>query len=50
MSRHQKNRHAICSAISLNSAIWKDLNAVERAIYVELMYRYNGRIIVHVCR
>jgi hypothetical protein len=26
----------------LNSAAWKDLNAVERAIYLELTYRYNG--------
>jgi hypothetical protein len=38
----------------LNSAAWKDLNAVERAIYVELMYRYNGsnngRIALHVRR
>jgi hypothetical protein len=26
----------------LNSPAWKDLNAVERAIYLELTYRYNG--------
>ena len=45
MSRHQKKtgpRFIQLFYFMLESKAWKDLNAVERAIYLELIERYNG--------
>jgi hypothetical protein len=36
-------RHVRLYYFMLNSAAWKDLNAVERAIYVDIAQRYNGQ-------
>ena len=45
MSRHQKKtgpRFIQLFYFMLESKAWKDLNAVERAVYLELTERYNG--------
>ena len=45
MSKHRKKtgpRFVQLFYFMLESKAWKDLNAVERAIYVELTERYNG--------
>ena len=45
MNKHQKKtgpRHIRIYYFEMDSKAWKDLRAVERAIYLELLYRYNG--------
>jgi hypothetical protein len=46
MSKHQRGkgppRFVQLFHWMLNSTAWRDLNAVERSIYLELTYRYNG--------
>ena len=45
MSKHQKKtgpRHIRIYYFEMDSKAWQDLRAVERAIYLELLYRYNG--------
>lgn len=45
MSKHKRNgmpRFVQLFHWMLNSAAWKDLDPVARAIYIELTYRYNG--------
>jgi len=45
MNKHQKKtgpRHVRIYYFEMDSKAWQDLRAVERAIYVELLYRYNG--------
>ena len=45
MSKHRgkQQRFVLLHHWLLNTAAWKDLGAVERSIYVELLYRYNGQ-------
>lgn len=47
MNKHQRGkrgepRHVRLYHWMMQSEAWKDLNATERAIYVEVSYRYNG--------
>lgn len=45
-NKHQRKsgepRHVRLYHWMMESAAWKDLNAIERSIYIELSYRYNG--------
>jgi predicted transcriptional regulator len=45
MSKHRSKQQRFVQLHHwlLNTAAWKDLSAVERSIYVELLFRYNGQ-------